>query len=461
MSGILIAMGACSNQVEQPSPITSTAISASAVEGTEATEALLRQPIDLNRFYDARVATDSGIFSSWYFGWNRDGSFWIPDLNTIRVIDRDNHLIKTITLDEDKLPPVYDLTLYENRILAIGNQSRDSWHEYGAVYQAGGKISLCGISLWDTEGNLVKEYPSIPLSSDEEGYLTTTPDGTTIDWRRGLYDGNVHWLDDHTLALDAHSRVIIYDLDSDTGRVVDDDMAELIEARGKFGGYYGVAFNSCYVSNGDFYYLSYKNEAKVNTVGTVWRVGKDDEKASVMFEGKEFTHLCMNESTMVLTEKVDKPEYGYNLWWVDARQGILNEIGYYQVNIPIFINGPRISMYSDNSEKYCYDTEKPKESALTVFKPEDPGIGIMFGTHLSSDETLQYIVRVAADNTENAPMSLCVMDAKNGKNTCIYDEGSVYDDFLLSPDESCGVVFSSSNPNGFPQVRVIRLDILE
>jgi len=457
---ILVVMCACNNQTTQPSSAISTDTNSSAFEedGEEASQ----QDVDPNRFYKAQGAFRDDSYFSWYSGWNRDGSFWIQDLNTIKIIDRDNRLLKTITIDASKLPLSYNLTLNEDKILAIYNQSEDNWDEYGAVYHADGEISLCGVSIWDLNGKLIKEYSPFPFDGDKaartgEDNALTTPDGAIIDWWRNLYDGAlVYWLDDHTIAINAHSQVIIYDLDNDTGRIVD-EMVELVEKHGKFGVYYGVDMNFCYVYNGDFYYLAHKNEEKGNSAGTIWRVGKDDAEATSMFEGKEFTHLYMNEQTMVLTEMVESSEYGYNLWCADALQGALNEMGYYQINIPIYINGPRISMYSDKSEKYCYDTEQPAESALTVFNPQDAGVGQIFGTFRSTEGNLKFIVSVS-DATENAPISFCVMNAVSDEKICIYKEGNIYDKFLISPDESCGVVFGLGNQDNLPQVRVIRLD---
>jgi len=463
---ILAATCACNNGgaeissiISAEDPVVDNSNSMHVSEGDGGVEEPSR-PVDPNRFYEARAVPEYGNYTYGHSAWSSNGSFLFQDLNTVNVIDRNNTLLKTITLDESKLPPAYILTWSDDWILAIRKYDDNNPYEYGAVYLADGKINLCGVSVWDMDGKLVKEYPSFPLGFDDfpedgEERVLTNPEGVAVDWSNGLYDGIlVYWLDNHTIAINGHNRVILYDLDSDTGRVVD-DMAEMIDKYGKFSVYYGVDYNFCYVYNGDFYYLSHREDEKANTSGTIWRVGKDDTEASVMFEGKDFTHLYMDDSRMILTQTVDEPEYGYNLWWADARQGILNEMGFYKTNIPIMIDEQRVSMRSDTPELYCYDMEQQGESALTVFEPGASGARDLFGTRLSSDGSLQFVCSEFHDD-EELPISFYALNAEDGEKICIY-EGYLYDKLLLSPDKSCGVVFSSGESEDLPQVRIILL----
>lgn len=401
--------------------------------------------------YMARgVSADSGS-SFGRFGWQRDGTLWVQDLNTIHIIGLDNSLVKTVTLDDTKLPPYYNLTWSGGMILAARAASRG--HEFGAVYQAGGKISLCNVSVWDMDGNLIKEYPAFPLGADEADWTPAAPDGTKLDWWHGIYEGmEIYWLDSHTLAINGHSRVIIYDLDSDTGRVVD-DMSGLVDKYGKFGVYYGVDYNFCYVHDGTLYYLSHRNEEKSNTAGTVWKVGKDEARASVMFEGKEFTHLYMDDGVMALTQAVEDP-YGYNLWWADTQSGTLREMGNYEVHIPVILDQGRVSMSGD-ARLYCYDTRSPEESALTVVDTGDGGVYGLFGTRLA-DGGLQFVC--SGFNPDEDPLvSFYLQDAKTGGKTLIGQDG-LYSGLLMNPERSHCVIYGAGERDGQPRVRVVKLD---
>lgn len=414
------------------------------------------QAVGTDRFYEARGVSgyDEAAFGS--FTWNRDGTFWVQDLNTINVIGPDNGLIKAVSLDETKLPSSYNLTWGGSRILAIRNnmQNGEYSYEYGAVYQADGKISLCGVSVWDMDGNLIKDYPAFPLGAeDAESWTPTAPDGAKLDWWNALYDGiTVYWLDDHTIAINGHNRIVIYDLDSDTGRMVD-DMSAIVEKYGKFGVYYGVDYNSCYTDNGNFYYLAHRDEEKSNTVGTIWKVGKDERQASVMFEGKEFTHLYMDGSTMVLTESLADAS-GYKLWWADAVQGVLNEMGDYAVHVPIVLDEGRASMSGDAAQLYCYDTKQLKENALTVVDTGD-AYGL-HGTRLTAGGDLQFVYS-AFDENDETPISFYLYDAKTGERKLIAAY-YLYSQLLLSPDKNSCVVYGAGEQGDMPRVRVVKLD---
>ena len=448
---ILTAACACGNRASSGASSGTSAGGGSG--GAPSSEAPAAPTAEPDRFYKARGTPYAGHYSSGYAAWNSDGALWVQDLNTVQVIGRDNALIKTVTLDQSKLPPAYILTWNDRRILVASAPTEDNWHEYGAVYQADGKIALCGVSLWDVNGGLIKEYPAFSLSGGD-GQTAVTPAGVNIDWWHGLYDGVlIYWLDDHIIAINGHKRVILYDLDSDTGRVVD-EMVALVEKHGKFGVYYRVDYNFCYVNDGDFYYLAHKNEEKANSFGTVWRVGKEDAKAAVLFERREFTHLYMGHGAMALTEAVDAPEYGYNLWWADAPQEALNGMGFYKVHIPFIIDGTRIAMHSDGSALYCYDMAQPKDRALTAVEPKE-AVRELFGTRLSPDGGLQLVIS-AADSGEDRPLSIYVLDAKSGARRRIC-ESDVYDRLSLSPDKSCGALFRSSQQDGLPRVRVLPL----
>lgn len=445
---ILIAVCSCNNKASPGASLKAPAGDSSS--GASSSEAPTAPAADSDRFYRARGTPHAGNYPSGYSAWASDGTLWVQDLNTIQVIGRDNALIKTVTLDQSKLPPAYILTWDVGGILAARAPTEDNRYEYGAVYQADGKIALCGVSLWDADGRLIKEYPAFSLNGDDS-QAAITPAGVSIDWWHGLNDGVlIYWLDDHTIAINGHKRIILYDLDNDTGRVVD-EMVALVEKHGKFGVYYGVDYNFCYVNDGNFYYLAHKSEEKANSSGTVWRVGREDAKASVLFEGREFTHLYMDRGAMALTEHIDSPEYGYNLWWADTRQGALNEMGFYKVHIPFVIDGTRIAMRSDESALYCYDMAQPKDRALTVVEPKE-AVRDLFGTRLSLEGELQFVVS-AADSGEDMPLSIYVLDAKSGVRRRIC-ESDAYDRLSLSPDKSCGALFRSSQQNGLPQVCV-------
>lgn len=276
--------------------------------------------------------------------WDVDGNFVFQNENTLITLTPDNKMLERVTFPEEQLPPGGCALIWNgSRVLAVSQKSNHS----GAVYFTDdGGVYLANVTLFDRQGGLIRQYPQSQLwDEDAPGpevvYLLPATQGTRVVGCAGLTaDGFdwVYWLDDETAVFNCHSRVVLYNFATDTGRVVD-DMSALVEKHGKFGVYYGVESFQCGVADGCFYYLAHRNEEKSNTVGTIGCMDKDG--ASELFDGKEFWHLFVGDRALVAAAHTSSE--GDVLCRIDPKTLEMQEIWQGEIGLPLVENGSLIA----------------------------------------------------------------------------------------------------------------------
>ena len=265
--------------------------------------------------------------------WNSDNTFTFQHENTIKTISAENELLETVTLPKENLPEDggYDLSWNEKYIHAIEKQIETSWNKFGVVYFTNdGKVFLANVSLFDREGNLIKEYYRGDVYGyDEYGvyevYLPV-PDGSEYKGDGYLADGNrIHWIDEDKVIFECHLFVVYYDFLKDEGKILA-DMSELGEKHGKFSGYYGVENSQCGVLDGNFYYLCQTEDEKGMPKSTVWKANENG--AEELFGGKEFLHFFIGREVLIAAEEIDGnfSENGSIVYAIDPENLELNEI---------------------------------------------------------------------------------------------------------------------------------------
>jgi hypothetical protein len=228
-----------------------------------------------------------------YFWLDGGNTLVVPNRNEMQYINLDNRLIKTVTIPADKMFEYYWLALTDNRIFITSNDAM--------IFNIDGKLILSNGSIWDSNGNLVREFLGFESIYDESQEPYTRyflSDGREVgfDATAGI-SGPPLWINDDLVALNGHSRLFLYRVSTDTITLVD-DMSDMIERYNNFSVYYGIHLimptkNGCY-------YFAYKDEQKANTAGTVWYA--DETGVKVLFGGREFSRVIYENGMLLMME---------------------------------------------------------------------------------------------------------------------------------------------------------------
>lgn len=210
-------------------------------------------------------------------GWNADGTFTFQNRNTLTTLSRENQVLETITLPEEALPgSEYSLDRSDDYILTLSNPGKMN-ESYGAVYYTdSGTVCLANLTLFDRQGNLVRQYPRSQVygydENDQKICLLPCPEGEEVAEVYGLGGAMpIYWLDGHTAIFDCHSFIIFYDFAADSGQVLD-DMNEIAAQFGRFSTYCGSQMGG--VVDGTYYYLTQRGTDPISGY-TLWAADAD------------------------------------------------------------------------------------------------------------------------------------------------------------------------------------------
>ncbi len=247
-------------------------------------------------YYDyttyAFASETEGEYDPARYRWDRDGTLTFQEQNRLHTLSPENELLETVTIPKEHLAAdtCYQFIWGDKYLLAV---TAESYRPGVAYFTEDGGVHLAGVTLFDHQGQLVRQYDTIWVSRE---------DGFTIDETRStgyctLYDSE--WLDGETAIFNCHSHIILYDFAADTGRVLD-DMSDVKEKYGKFFTYYGADINECGVMDGSFYYLARREEEKGHTL---WRADKNGVEE--LFDGRVYWHLFVGQDALLLADSVD------------------------------------------------------------------------------------------------------------------------------------------------------------
>lgn len=226
-------------------------------------------------------------------------------------------MLETITLPEEALPgSEYSLDRSDDYILALSNPGKMN-ESYGAVYYTdSGTVCLANLTLFDRQGNPVRQYPRGQVyaydENDQKICLLPCPEGETVTDTYELSVNTLHWLDGHTAILDCHAWIFLYDFEADSGRILD-DMSEIVKHYGKFGVYYGSQMGG--VVDGTYYYLTQRGTDPISGY-TLWAA--DADGARELLDGQRFWHLFAAKGGLVLVDDINPadPESDSRVWYL-------------------------------------------------------------------------------------------------------------------------------------------------
>lgn len=313
-------------------------------------------------FYPAEAGYtdyDGSLVQGWS-GWNADGTFTFQNRNTLTTLSRENQVLETITLPEEALPgSEYSLDRSDDYILTLSNPGKMN-ESYGAVYYTdSGTVCLANLTLFDRQGNPVRQYPRSQVygydENDQKICLLPCPEGETVTDTYELSVNTLHWLDGHTAILDCHAWIFLYDFEADSGRILD-DMSEIVKHYGKFGVYYGSQMGG--VVDGTYYYLTRRESDPISGY-TLWAA--DADGARELLDGQRFWHLFAAKDGLVLVDDTDPadPESDSRVWYLRTGSTQPTLIWSGDLSLP-FTEADQIAFISwawslDSSVLYSYD----------------------------------------------------------------------------------------------------------
>lgn len=313
-------------------------------------------------FYPAEAGYtdyDGSLVQGWS-GWNADGTFTFQNRNTLTTLSRENQVLETITLPEEALPgSEYSLDRNDDYILALSNPGKMN-ESYGVVYYTdSGTVCLANLTLFDRQGNPVRQYPRGQVyaydENDQKICLLPCPEGETVTDTYELSVNTLHWLDGHTAILDCHAWIFLYDFEADSGRILD-DMSEIVKHYGKFGVYYGSQMGG--VVDGTYYYLTRRESDPISGY-TLWAA--DADGARELLDGQRFWHLFAAKDGLVLVDDTDPadPESDSRVWYLRTGSTQPTLIWSGDLSLP-FTEADQIAFISwawslDSSVLYSYD----------------------------------------------------------------------------------------------------------
>ena len=270
-------------------------------------------------FYPAEAGYtdfDGSLVQGWS-GWNADGTFTFQNRNTLTTLSRENQVLEAITLPEEALPgSEYSLDRSDDYILALSNPAGMN-EPFGVVYYTdSGTVCLANLTLFDRQGNPVRQYPRSQVygydENDQKICLLPCPEGETVTDTYELSVNTLHWLDGHTAILDCHAWIFLYDFEADSGRILD-DMSEIVKHYGKFGVYYGSQMGG--VVDGTYYYLTRRESDPISGY-TLWAA--DADGARELLDGQRFWHLFAAKDGLVLVDDINPadPESDSRVWYL-------------------------------------------------------------------------------------------------------------------------------------------------
>ncbi len=213
--------------------------------------------------------------------WNGDGTLSFQNRETLVTLSAENEIIDVLELSQ-KPNSVCDsvFSVSDSYIIAA---HRDPEFDYDGVvyYTYGGEVRFANMTLYDREGNFIREYPAAPIQDDDGNYTLPVNSGDYVMFHNRITDGSgiFYWLDDTKAFVRITFRVVLYDFETDTCTTVwTEKMArdfcpapefELADCIGPF--------------DGKLYLTVYEEYGPNDWNGSVWSL--DEKGFARLFEG--------------------------------------------------------------------------------------------------------------------------------------------------------------------------------
>lgn len=286
---------------------------------------------------EARVPKNDTFYpigSNTSYKWLNGGNLLaVPNNGTIQYIDLDNQLVNTVVIPPDKLIGGYRLEISDNRIMVMGVYDYNGQKNAGymCVCFTDGEWVLANGSIWDNNGNLLREFLRLQETSQDAGleHWGTLPDGRIVQKREDVCipEDRVYWLSDDLIALGGQSRLFFYNLSTDVLTLVD-DMSGWVQDVGKMQSHLGIVSIMPAANGIGCYYFAHKNEKKWNEGRTVWYA--DESGIRELFGGQEFSRVIYGNGMLIMIKEIDNPATAQTeitrLWYATDDDLTLREI---------------------------------------------------------------------------------------------------------------------------------------
>lgn len=161
-----------------------------------------------------------------------------------------------------------------------------------------GQWVLVNGSIWDDQGNLLREFLSMQENPDPQTGWATLSDGRVVERREDAnWVSSAHWISDDLLAINCLSRLFLYRISTDNLTLVE-DMYDWMQQFGREQVYYGVRDIMPTDDQKGCYYFAHKNARKSNTVGSIWYADETGTKA--LFNEQEFSRVFYQDGMLVM-----------------------------------------------------------------------------------------------------------------------------------------------------------------
>jgi len=272
------------------------------------------------------------------WAWLHGGSILaVRDHGNIRYLDLYNRLIGEVNIPEHMLVGNYRISLYDNRIfVANGNGARrrpdnpDQRPGDFTVVQVDGEWILTNGSIWDGEGNLIREFVHhdhiLDAFSNRRGSILS--DGRQSQMRLSMWEwgiGPPTWINEDLVAIQFSERLFFYRISTDTVTLAADlsewfRTANLIHMHV----FYGIGYIMP-AENGVFYFAR-DDEVEVN-FGTVWFA--DETGAQQLFDGQRFSSMRYHNGMLLMVDEGQNFNDGIKLWYATSDDWTLRELAYW------------------------------------------------------------------------------------------------------------------------------------
>jgi len=323
---IIIGLSACGNSVAPPNSSESDTSIPAPVESSPQKQ--------VSQISDVFYPISGGWHKTWWT-WLEEGTLLaVQDYGNIRYIDLNNQLVSELTIPEHILTGDYRISIADNRIFVSGGGAArrrsdipDRRPESLAVCKVGDEWILVNGSIWDSDGNLIREflqYDSI-LNAFGSEIGRELSDGREVEISISMYRDSAEppvWVNDDLVAINFYSRLFFYRISTDTLTLAV-DISEWMNnlSSGIMHVYYGIAYIMP-TENGVFYF-AHKDEEKASTVGTVWYA--DETGSQVLFDGQQFSYV-LNYDGMLLMGETHTTMNNTKLWYATDDDWTLREL---------------------------------------------------------------------------------------------------------------------------------------
>ncbi len=381
------------------------------------------------------------------FKWNEDGSLTFQNKNSLVTLSEYNEVIKTVTLPEEYLPGERYILVWNDRYI-VAFSTDDAYGDGGNIatlYKTTkGGVYLVNSTVFDAKGNVLERFRITDIFAEGEWQDPPLDGGDFVEYMSySIAPYMINWLNETQLIFNFDTRVVLFDLEYNSGKILLDPEKEFDSYNLLNDGHDGCV-------DGYYYCLGYKNDGRSC-------VFMFDEKGFVMpFKDTEANQLQCGDGFIIAVDtdsdyneiisyskagslesrliadnaRVAPQAFGKYIWWQTS-------YGY----------GPNENAF------YVYNTESGEQ---TVYKTGCEGYQLLHKVTENKGKFKYFYEEHDAENNR----SFWVYDEASGQkteldyesaNNCLY----IYEDYVSPTGES---YIEYDDYYSFSNLRLVRFE---